>query len=219
MKQKKIRKKGDKDSYLEAYLKYREGLENGFSCDDLFNHMQIWKKICIRLFCKKYIDSGDEDELEEFIQEYEPNEIKRINDLKSHLSARADKIDNDNISKEDKKKIIQDSLKLQSKNPSIHQMNIVVNNDSDESQNKAVQQALEQCPDDYEINHIASNIFQKNMVKGNKYNEEDKNKLNSFNNKLLKSDDEILQNARHYSRRHPHSPRRGYDYGEKRGAL
>ena len=32
------------------------------------------------------------------------------------------------------------------------------------------------------------------MVKGNKYNEEDKNKLNSFNNKLLKSDDEILQN-------------------------
>ena len=73
-------------------------------------------------------------------------------------------------------------------------MNIVVNNDSDESQNKAVQQALEQCPDDYEINHIASNIFQKNMVKGNKYNEEDKNKLNLFNNKLLKSDDEILQN-------------------------
>ena len=194
MKQKKIIKKGDKDSYLEAYLKYREGLENGFSCDDLVNHMQIWKKICIRLFCKKYIDSGDEDELEEFIQEYEPNEINRINDLKSHLSARADKIDNDNISKEDKKKIIEDSLKLQSKNPSIHQMNIVVNNDSDESQNKAVQQALEQCPVDYEINHIASNIFQKNMVKGNKYNEEDKNKLNSFNNKLLKSDDEILQN-------------------------
>ena len=194
MKQKKIRKKGDKDSYLEAYLKYREGLENGFSCDDLFNHMQIWKKICIRFFCKKYIDSGDEDELEEFIQENEPNEIKRINDLKSHLSARADKIDNDNISKEDKKKIIEDSLKLQSKNLSIHQMNIVVNNDSDESQNKAVQQALEQCPVDYEINHIASNIFQKNMVKGNKYNEEDKNKLNSFNNKLLKSDDEILQN-------------------------
>ena len=194
MKQKKIIKKGDKDSYLEAYLKYREGLENGFSCDDLVNHMQIWKKICIRLFCKKYIDSGDEDELEEFIQEYEPNEINRINDLKSHLSARADKIDNDNISKEDKKKIIEDSLKLQSKNPSIHQMNIVVNNDSDESQNKAVQQALEQCPVDYEINHIASNIFQKNMVKGNKYNEEDKNKLNLFNNKLLKSDDEILQN-------------------------
>ena len=32
------------------------------------------------------------------------------------------------------------------------------------------------------------------MVKGNKYNEEDKNKLNSFNNKLLKSDNEILQN-------------------------
>ncbi len=32
------------------------------------------------------------------------------------------------------------------------------------------------------------------MVKSNKYNEEDKNKLNSFNNKLLKSDDEILQN-------------------------
>ena len=32
------------------------------------------------------------------------------------------------------------------------------------------------------------------MVKGNKYNEEDKNKLNLFNNKLLKSDDEILQN-------------------------
>ena len=32
------------------------------------------------------------------------------------------------------------------------------------------------------------------MVKGNKYNEEDKNKLNSFNNKLLKLDDEILQN-------------------------
>ena len=73
-------------------------------------------------------------------------------------------------------------------------MNIVVNNDSDESQNKAVQQALEQCPDDYEIKQIASNIFQKNMVKGNKYNEEDKNKLNSFNNKLLKSDEEILQN-------------------------
>ena len=145
-------------------------------------------------FCKKYIDSGDEDELEEFIQENEPNEIKRINDLKSHLSARADKIDNDNISKEDKKKIIEDSLKSQSKNPFIHQMNIVVNNDSDESQNKAVQQALEQCPVDYEINHIASNIFQKNMVKGNKYNEEDKNKLNLFNNKLLKSDDEILQN-------------------------
>ena len=194
MKQKKIRKKGDKDSYLEAYLKYREGLENGFSCDDLFNHIQIWKKICIRFFCKKYIDSGDEDESEEFIQENKPNEIKRINDLKSHLSARADKIDNDNISKEDKKKIIQDSLKLQSKNLSIHQMNIAVNNDSDESQNKAVQQALEQCPVDYEINHIASNIFQKNMDKGNKYNEEDKNKLNSFNNKLLKSDDEILQN-------------------------
>ncbi len=95
--------------------------------------MQIWKKICIRLFCKKYIDSGNEDELEEFIQEYEPNEIKRINDLKSHLSARADKIDNDNISKEDKKKIIEDTLKLQLKNPFIHQMNIVVNNDSDES--------------------------------------------------------------------------------------
>ena len=152
------------------------------------------EKNMYKAFCKKYIDSGNEDELEEFIQENKPNEINRINDLKSHLSARADKIDNDNISKEDKKKIIEDSLKLQSKNPSIHQMNIVVNNDSDESQNKAVQQALEQCPDDYEINHIASNIFQKNMVKGNKYNEEDKNKLNSFNNKLLKSDDEILQN-------------------------
>jgi hypothetical protein len=40
-------------------------------------------------------------------------------------------------------------------------MNIAVNNDSDESQNKAVQQALEQCPDDYEKNQIASNIFQK----------------------------------------------------------
>ena len=89
------------------------------------------EKNMYKAFCKKYIDSGDEDELEEFIQEYEPNEINRINDLKSN--ARADKIDNDNISKEDKKKIIQDSLKLQSKNPFIHQMNIVVNNDSDES--------------------------------------------------------------------------------------
>ncbi len=35
----KIIKKGDKDSYLEAYLKYREGLENGFACNDLVNHM------------------------------------------------------------------------------------------------------------------------------------------------------------------------------------
>ena len=50
----KNKKKGDKDSYLEAYLKYREGLENGFSCDDLFNHMQIWKKICSRLLQKIY---------------------------------------------------------------------------------------------------------------------------------------------------------------------
>ena len=57
---------------------------------------------------------------------------------------------------------------------------------------------IEQCPDDYEINHISSNIFQKNMVKGNKYNEEDKNKLNLFNNKVLKSDDEILQNIEFY---------------------
>ena len=91
------------------------------------------EKNMYKAFCIKYIDSGDEDELEEFIQENEANEIKRINDLKSHLSARADKIDNDNISKEDKKKIIEDSLKLQSKDLSIHQMNIVVNNDSDES--------------------------------------------------------------------------------------
>ena len=74
-----------------------------------------YEKKYVQGFCKKYIDSGDEDELEEFIQENEPNEIKRINDLKSHLSARADKIDNDNISKEDKKKIIEDSLKLQKK--------------------------------------------------------------------------------------------------------
>ena len=192
----KIRKKGDKESYLEAYLKYREGLENEFACDDLVNHMQIWKKNMFEAYCKKCIDSGDEEELEDFIKEYEPNEINRINELKSHLHASivADKLDNDNISKEDKKKCIEDSLKKQPNNASIHQMNIALNNDSDESQNKAVQQALENCPNDHEINHIASTIFQRNLVKGKNYNDEDKKKLNSFNNKLLLSNDEILQN-------------------------
>ena len=39
----------------------------------------------------------------------------------------ADKLDNDNISNEEKKNIIKDSLKKQPNNPSIHQQNIVIN--------------------------------------------------------------------------------------------
>ena len=191
-----IRKKGDKDSYLEAYLKYKEGLENGIACDDLVNHMQIWKKNMFKAFCKKCIESKDEDEIEEFIKEYEPNEIDRINELKSHFHASntVDKLDNDNISKEDKRNIIEDSLKKQPNNASIHQMNIAINNDSDESQKKAVEQALEHCPDDPEINHIASNVYQKTLSKGKNLSEEEQKNLNSFNNKLLKSNDETLQN-------------------------
>ena len=73
-------------------------------------------------------------------------------------------------------------------------MNIVLNNDSDESQKKAVQQALKHCPDDPEINHIASNVYQKSLSKDKNLTEEEKNNLNSLNNKLLKSNDEILQN-------------------------
>ena len=101
-----IRKKGDKDSYREAYIKYKEGLEKGIACDDLVNHMQIWKKNMFEAFCKKCIESEDEDELEDFIKEYEPNEIGRLNELKSHLYASnaVDKLDNDNISNDEKKK-------------------------------------------------------------------------------------------------------------------
>ena len=76
-----------------------------------------------------------------------------------------EKIDNDNISKEDKKKIIEDSLKFQPKNPSIHQMNISLNNDSDKSQNKTVNQALEQCPNDHEINLFHQIYFKKTCLK------------------------------------------------------
>ena len=172
----KIRKKGDKDSYREAYIKYREGLDKGISCDDLVNHMQVWKKNMFEAFCKKCIESEDEEELEEFINEYEPDEIKRIDELKGHLHAvmTADKLDNDNISNEEKKNIIKDSLKNQPNNPSIHQQNIVINNDSDESQINAVELALEHCPDDHEINHIASYIYQKSVSKGNHLNEEKK---------------------------------------------
>ena len=66
-------------------------------------------------FCKKCIKS--EEELEEFINEYEPDEIKRIDELKGHLHAvmTADKLDNDNISNEEKKNIIKDSLKKAAK--------------------------------------------------------------------------------------------------------
>jgi hypothetical protein len=39
----------------------------------------------------------------------------------------ADKLDNDNISNEEKKNIIKDSLKKHPNNPSIHQQNIVIN--------------------------------------------------------------------------------------------
>ena len=191
-----IRKKGDKDSYREAYIKYKEGLENGIACDDLVNHMQIWKKNMFEAFCKKCIESEDEDELEDFIKEYEPNEIGRLNELKSHLYASnaVDKLDNDNISKDEKKNIIENSLKKHPNNASMHQMNIALNNDSDESQKKAVQQALEHCPDDPEINHIASNVYQKSLSKDKNLTEEEKNNLNSFNNKLLKSNDEVLLN-------------------------
>ena len=94
-----------------------------------------------------------------------------------------------------KKRILLKILKKkQPNNPSIHQQNIVINNDSDESQINAVELALEHCPDDHEINHIASHIYQKDVSKGNHLNEEKKNKLNTFNNKLLQSNDEILQN-------------------------
>ena len=50
----------------------------------------------------------------------------------------ADKLDNENISNEEKKNIINDSLKMQPNNPSIHQQNIVINNDSDESQKEGL---------------------------------------------------------------------------------
>lgn len=100
-----IRKKGDKDSYREAYIKYKEGLENGIACEDLVNHMQIWKKNMFESFCKKCIESEDEDELEDFINTYEPNEIGRLNEIKLHLYASntVDKLDNDNISQKEKK--------------------------------------------------------------------------------------------------------------------
>jgi hypothetical protein len=64
--------------------------------------------------------------------------------------------------KKDKKKIIEYNLKKQPNNASIHQMNIILNNNSDESPNKTVQQAHEHCPDVPEINLIASNLFHKN---------------------------------------------------------
>ena len=72
--------------------------------------------------------------MEQFIEEYEPDEMNRIEQLKSHICASntADKVDDDNITKDEKKKIIKDSLLKQLKNQSLHQMNIVANNDSDE---------------------------------------------------------------------------------------
>ena len=175
-----IRKKGDKDSYREAYIKYKEGLENGIACEDLVNHMQIWKKNMFESFCKKCIESEDEDELEDFINTYEPNEIGRLNEIKLHLyaSKTVDKLDNDNISQKDKKNIIENSLKKYPNNASIHQMYIVLNNDSDESQKNAVQQALKHCPDDPEINHISSNVYQKSLSKDKNLTEEEKNNLN-----------------------------------------
>lgn len=192
----KIRKKRDKDSYREAYLKYREGLEKGIASEDLVNHMQIWKKNMFEAFCKKCIDSDDEEELEQFIEEYEPDEMNRIEQLKSHICASntADKLDDDNITKDEKKKIIKDSLLKQPKNQSLHQMNIVANNDSDEAQNEAIKKALQNCPDDPEIRHMASMKYQKDLAKGKNFNDEEKKELNSFNNRLLQSNDETLQN-------------------------
>ena len=192
----KIRKKRDKESYREAYFKYREGLKNYIACEDLVNHMQIWKKNMFEAFCKKCLESGDDDELEEFIKKYETDELNKINKLKSHLIAcnAADKCDDDNISKEDKKNYVKTSLEKEPNNPSLHQMNIAVNNDSDESQNEAIQNALKHCPDDPEINHMASNKFSIDLAKGKNFNEEEKKKLNAFNNKLLNSKDEVLQN-------------------------
>ena len=192
----KIRKNRDRESYLEAYLKYREGLEKEIACEDLVNHMQIWKKNMFEAFCKKCLESGNEDELEEFIKKYEPDALNKINELKSHLIACnvADKCDDDNISKEDKKNYVKTSLVKEPNNPSLHQINIANNNDSDESQNEAIQNALKHCPDDPEINHMASNKFSIDLVKGKNFNEEEKKDLNAFINKLLNSKDEVLQN-------------------------
>ena len=44
-------------------------------------------------------------------------------------------------------------------------MNISLNNDSDKSQNKAVNQALEQCPNDHEINLFHQIYFKKTCLK------------------------------------------------------
>lgn len=92
----------------------------------------------------------------------------RIDELKSKekVGLATDKCDNDNISKEDKKRYILDSLNKQPNNPSLHQMNIVTNNDSDESQHETDQNALEHCPNDHVINHIVSMVYQRGLSKG-----------------------------------------------------
>ena len=192
-----IRKKGDKENYYEAYIKYKKGIEKYQEFEDLISHMQIWKKNMFEAFCKKCIESEDEEELKEFIKENEQDKMDdRINELKSHWYACniADIYDNDNISKEDIKSSITNSLKKQPKNPSLHQMNIIINNDSDELQNEAVLKALDECPDDPEINHIASLVFQNNLVKGKIFSDKEKEQLNKFNNKLLNSKYEVWQN-------------------------
>ena len=90
------------------------------------------------------------------------------------VNSTLDKCDDDNISKEDKKNIVKKSLEKYPGNKSFHLINIVVNNDSDESQNKAIQNALNLFPNDPEINHIASSKLQNDLAKGKIYKDEEK---------------------------------------------
>jgi len=87
LKAEQIRKKGDKENYYEAYIKYKKGIEKYQEFEDLISHMQIWKKNMFEAFCKKCIESEDEEELKEFIEKNEPDEMNRINELKSHWYA------------------------------------------------------------------------------------------------------------------------------------